>query len=297
MAEETGPLGAARSSAARDVPTATGGDARPAVDRPAAAAARPAARHQAVPRRAVVVFVVVILAALAIVTVVDHFVSSGPLPPTAFPQEGRGPVGGVAAPAGSSELHASLAELIGLTKLHGSPEPQWSLTDVADGRTVGSRSLLHHVVVLTFADATCTDICPVLGAELGRADQLLGRAAGRVTFVTVNTDPLATGGSKAPILSDAALSSLGNWQFLSGTVAQLDPVWKTFGISITVNRRTRRVSHNDLMYFISPQGKMVWSAIPFANESSTGAFSLSKRVADRVAQGIAAYAGRLAGTP
>jgi cytochrome oxidase Cu insertion factor (SCO1/SenC/PrrC family) len=264
-------------------------------------AARPARRHAlaaapgGIPRRALVTFVVVVLAAVAIVTVADRFISSGPAQPTTFPQEGHGPVGGKAAPVGSSQLHSSLADLIGLTTLHGPPEPQWTLTDVANGRPVSSSSLLHHVVVLTFANATCTDICTVLATELARADQLLGRTTTPVTFVTVNTDPLTTAATKPAILANPSLASLGNWRFLSGPIAQLNPVWKSFGISITVNQETRKVSHNDLLYFISPQGKMVWSAIPFANESSKGVFSLSNQLADRFAKGIAAYAGRLAG--
>jgi len=56
------------------------------------------------------------------------------------------------------------------------------------------------------------------------------------------------------------------------------------------------VAHNDVMYFISPTGRLRYRATPFANEDSSGAFSLPSPSVARWGQGIATYAGQLLGS-
>ena len=45
--------------------------------------------------------------------------------------------------------------------------------------------------MLTFFNGRCNDICPVLAAEISQADVDLGAEATRVSFLTVNTDPMS----------------------------------------------------------------------------------------------------------
>lgn len=199
-------------------------------------------------------------------------------------------------PQNSTQLHASLPAFLGLTALHRRA-PDFSLTDAVTGSTVTLSGLRGHVVVLTFANAACNDICPVLASELAQADALLGTHAAPVTLVTVNSDPLDTApSSTVPIAGRTALGALANWRFLTGPVHRLNEVWVHYGISITADRATGTASHNDFLYFVAPDGALTWRATPFADESTSGSYSLSPAETARFAQGVADYARKLAGS-
>lgn len=229
----------------------------------------------------------------------DHFVtSSTPAPATTkrSPTGHAGPV--VPNHAGTAtegaELHAPLSSFMGLSALNNAAAANFTLTDAATGAHVSLAGLAGHVVVLTFANAPCNDICPVLSQELAQADAKLGPTSVPVTFLTVNTDPLAVApGADAP-LTRTALGGLGNYRFLTGSIKELNPVWTSYGISITADKATRVVTHNELLYFISPALKAVWAATPFANESRSGRYSLPAAEIARFATGIAHYVRKLA---
>jgi hypothetical protein len=82
---------------------------------------------------------------------------------------------------------------------------------------------------------------------------------------------------------------------VTGPLTSLNPLWKAYGVSITVQTKTGLEAHNDVMDFLDPQGIVRYRATPFADESSTGAFSLAAPSEARWAQGIATYAGKLVG--
>jgi cytochrome oxidase Cu insertion factor (SCO1/SenC/PrrC family) len=199
-------------------------------------------------------------------------------------------------PQNSTQLHASLPAFLGLTTLHRRA-PAFSLTDAVTGSTVTLSGLRGHVVVLTFANAACNDICPVLSSELAQADALLGAHAAPVTLITVNSDPLDTAASTTvPIASGTGLGALANWRFLTGPVDRLNEIWVHYGISITADRSTGTAAHNNYLYFIAPDGSLAWRATPFADESTSGSYSLSSAEIARFAQGVADYARKLAGS-
>ena len=65
--------------------------------------------------------------------------------------------------------------------------------------------------MLTFVNAECNDICPVLADEIAQADRLLGPRAASVDFVVVNTDPLETSlVVTPPVLTRTGLGGLPN---------------------------------------------------------------------------------------
>lgn len=219
--------------------------------------------------------------------------TSPPAPTSVLTSPGHA---GRAVPAGAPSLHASLSAFLELHALGDHAAPNFTLTDAATGASTSLQSLRGHVVVLTFANAACNDICPVLASELSQAEAQLGATTVPVTFVTVNSDPLDLGtGAKAAILSQPAVAHLTNWRFLTGSVRQLDPVWVDYHISITANRQSGQATHNDAMYFIGPTGRLAWSASLWSDETTKGTYTLSSADAARFASGIAHYAGQLAG--
>lgn len=190
-------------------------------------------------------------------------------------------------------VSASLGSLMGLTRLTPKPAPPLTLVD-QDGQTTSIPGNPPSVAVLTFFDGQCNDICPVLAAEIEQADADLGALATHVEFLTVNTDPLVLAQSgQSAVLSDTGLGALPNWRMLTGPLATLDSLWKAYGVSISVNQKTGLEAHNDVLYFVDPKGDLRFRATPFADESTTGAYSLPPATVARWAEGIATYAGQL----
>jgi len=156
------------------------------------------------------------------------------------------------------------------------------------GQRVSLAGDAGKVVVLTFFDASCADVCPVLAAELRHADGDLGARRSRVEFLTVNTDPLRTAPSPAPpAVTATRLATLPNWQYLTGTVPALNQVWRDFGVSISVYTATKAVVHNDVLYLVDPHGDLVERGSPFSDESRRGTYSLPPAL-ERVAGGALA---------
>ncbi len=61
---------------------------------------------------------------------------------------------------------------------------------------------------------------------------------------------------------------------VTGPLATLDAVWKAYGVSISVDKKTGLEAHNDVMDFVDGRGDLRYRATPFADESTTGTFSL-----------------------
>ncbi len=235
----------------------------------------------------------------------EHVFSSAGLNPTATTTTTTAPprASGVApvapaapvvpTPTSARSVRAPLTAFMGLSVPRPRPAPGFSLPDQR-GQAITVPAQPPRAVVLTFFNAPCNDICPVLASELEQADTDLGSSAAQVEFVTVNTDPAALAQSaEAPILSGTGLGALANWHMLTGPLSALDPIWKAYGVSISVDTKTGLEAHNDVMVFISPDGQVVYRATPFADESATGSFTSPAATVTRWGQGIATYAEKL----
>ncbi|HTT90525.1 MAG TPA: SCO family protein [Acidimicrobiales bacterium] len=271
------------------------------LDRAAAFAAGPSK----IPRRVIAIFLVSLAAIGLGGVVLDHFfpgpvststtttlASNYPPPLQTTPAGAQGAKAGAPAPP-APQLTASQSALMSLERLNVAAAPGFTLTD-QHGRRVSLASLRGKVVVLSFFDAACDDICPVLKKELSQAYADLGQLGYGVAIVTVNTDPLALTNSAARPAEAASHAPLpADWYFLTGSLSQLNAVWTNYGISIDVQRDTGIVSHNDFLYFIDPSGRLRLRATPFANESTSGLFSLPGSAEAAWAAGIADQAKSL----
>ncbi|HUY30561.1 MAG TPA: SCO family protein [Acidimicrobiales bacterium] len=186
-----------------------------------------------------------------------------------------------------------LRSFMGITAGSGALAPALSLTDQR-GRSVTLESLRGRVVVLTFFDAACDDICPVLGAEIRRAESQLGAKAPTVAFVAVNTDPRTLSvAATARTSSRLGLASQPNWYFLTGSLASLDTVWTHYGITVEVARATHQVAHTELMIFLDRTLHERIEATPVGDQKRGGSTTLPAASIVRFGDGIATYARTL----
>jgi cytochrome oxidase Cu insertion factor (SCO1/SenC/PrrC family) len=158
---------------------------------------------------------------------------------------------------GPADAQAAVADDGGIRLLDGRAAPDFALTD-QDGQPISLSGLRGNLVLLTFLDPVCSDNCPLIANQLAAADR--AAATGRhVQIVAIDTNPLFHG--RADVLTftrEHGLSTLANWHFVTGSVAQLGAALGSYGITVTVPD-VGMVSHSQIVYFITPTGAEVSS--------------------------------------
>jgi protein SCO1/2 len=187
------------------------------------------------------------------------------------------------------------ADLMGLSPLPGAPAPGFILVD-QHGLPLSLGSLRGQVVILGFSDPHCTDVCPIVSAELLDAYRLLGRAAPSVEFVSVNVNPFVTGvGATARYSMEHQLDTIPTWHFVTGAVASLQEVWHAYGIEVDAPSPQADVIHTDALYFIDRSGRIRFLATPTVDHSAAGASYLPAGQLASWGQGIADLGRYLSG--
>jgi protein SCO1 len=133
------------------------------------------------------------------------------------------------------------------------PAPGFVLVN-QDKQRFDSTHLRGKVVVLNFIFTTCTDVCPLFTANLAQLQRKLNERYGsELFFVSVTTDPEI---DSPPVLKAYAQryhAEFRNWAFLTGSEAQLQTVWKEFGVRV-INKGRGLVQHTSLTTVIDRQG-------------------------------------------
>ena len=118
------------------------------------------------------------------------------------------------------------------TKIPGKPlkAPDFALRDQA-GHTVRLSSLRGRYVVVSFLYTHCPDVCPVIADNLNGALRRLGAARGDVRMLAVSVDP--KGDTPASVHRFVrAHRLLPQFRYLTGTRAQLEPIWKAYHLAV-----------------------------------------------------------------
>ena len=156
--------------------------------------------------------------------------------------------------------------------------PNFTLTDQF-GQPVSLSAYRGKVVILTFNDSECSTVCPLTTSALVDAKTMLGAAASQVQLIGINANPRAT--SIEDVLSYSQLHGmLYQWRYLTGSLSQLQTVWKDYSIGVTVNEN--QIDHEPAIFVINQQGRLAklyltqlaYSAVPqlgqlLANEVSS----------------------------
>ncbi len=139
------------------------------------------------------------------------------------------------------------------TALDGRPAPNFTLINQF-AEPMSLRQFRGKVVVLAFTDSECTTICPITTETLVQAVRMLGSDGSQVQLLGVDANPEATSVAdvKAYSLDHGLLTS---WDFLTGSVKQLESVWKAYGIYVAVVHGA--IDHTPAVYLINQKGQEV----------------------------------------
>jgi cytochrome oxidase Cu insertion factor (SCO1/SenC/PrrC family) len=116
-------------------------------------------------------------------------------------------------------------------------------------------SLRGKVVLLAFLDPVCTSDCPLIAQELRDAGQLLGTASRKVELVAVVNNPIYHQVADTQAFDrQEHLNQVPNWLYLTGSVPQLQQIWKEYGIAAVTLPAGSMIGHNDVAYVIDQAG-------------------------------------------
>ncbi len=134
--------------------------------------------------------------------------------------------------------------------------PSFSLTSQY-GRPVTLRSLRGKVTLLTFLDPVCTSDCPLIAQEFRQAGQLLGAADQHVELVAIVANPVdyQLGYTRA-FDRQEGLDGVPNWLYLTGSLSQLEQVWRGYGIAADIEPAGAMIGHSEIAFAIDSRGRV-----------------------------------------
>ena len=137
------------------------------------------------------------------------------------------------------------------SSLSGIPAPNFSLVNQF-GQRMSLSDFRGKVVILAFTDSECTTICPLTSQSMLAAKQLLGAAGSQVQLLGVDANPAATKVSDVLAYSRAH-GMVNQWDFLTGSDAQLAKVWKAYDIYVQIEKG--QVDHTPAVFIIDTRGR------------------------------------------
>jgi protein SCO1/2 len=151
-------------------------------------------------------------------------------------------------PAVSAELGVGPSGFVGALRPEIPPQ-DFRLTD-EEGRPVALSDFRGQVVALTFLYTTCEDTCPITTSQIRGALDDLGQD---VPVLAVSVDPAGDTRARARrFLLDQRMT--GRMRFLLGSPAELEPVWKAYGIQ-PQGRGKEAFDHSAHVVLIDREGR------------------------------------------
>jgi cytochrome oxidase Cu insertion factor (SCO1/SenC/PrrC family) len=136
------------------------------------------------------------------------------------------------------------------TSLYGEHAPDIKLVNQF-GQPMSLSQFRGRVVILAFSDSECTTVCPLTTQSMVLAKELLGKAGETVQLLGVDANPDATQVSDVMAYSRAH-GMVNQWDFLTGSTAQLKAVWKAYNIEVQIE--AGQIDHTPALYVINQKG-------------------------------------------
>lgn len=131
------------------------------------------------------------------------------------------------------------------------PAPGFTLRD-QQGRLTSLAQFRGKIVLLTFIDPECHQICPLTTQSMVQAVKMLGpRAASQIQLLGVDANPLKT--KIADVADYTHTHELeGRWRFLTGPLPQLKRIWRAYHVYVAVGKGD--IEHTAVVFLIDRNG-------------------------------------------
>jgi protein SCO1/2 len=154
----------------------------------------------------------------------------------------------------SSNTAVTLPQVAGADAVPARPAPPIELTDQY-GKQVDLAKLKGHSVLVAFLYTHCTDLCPIVAGKLHTAFTHLKKGE-RPLFLAVSVDPAHDTPTSAATFNKHH-RTVGEIDWLLGSEAELEKVWKAWGVKPEHNAKDpEEIEHNAEIFAIDPQGQI-----------------------------------------
>lgn len=165
--------------------------------------------------------------------------------------------------------------------------PDFHLRD-QDGSSVRLANFRGSVVVLTFMDSQCEEICPLTSVHLRQAHASLAPAqAESVVFLAVNVNTEANRIEDVQAAMEKwRLGEITNFHFLTGSESELTPVWEAYDVTVyPAPEEDGELIHTPGVFLIDRRARTRWYvSSPFDEQGNTaeGFATLSDLLVKRI---------------
>lgn len=117
-----------------------------------------------------------------------------------------------------------------------------------------------QVVVLTFMDSQCKEVCPATASHLRAANVALREEAAQAVFLAVNVNTEANAVEDVAIATEKwRLNEIHSWHFLTGNKELLESVWTDYGIGVVLpEKEGDELIHTPGVFLIDQTGQKRW---------------------------------------
>lgn len=124
-----------------------------------------------------------------------------------------------------------------------------------DGQTIDLANYRGKAVYVMFIFTRCPDVCPLMTGNLRNALARLGPKADQAQVIAVSVDP--RGDTVARVKNFIAAHDMtGRMEYLIGSKAELEPVWKAWGVQVETAPGQVEVGHSSAIYGITGSGRL-----------------------------------------
>jgi protein SCO1/2 len=135
------------------------------------------------------------------------------------------------------------------------PAPPLVLRNFTGHAPVSLARFRGKAVFVTFVYTHCPNECPLMIADLAAAQRSLGAEARHLQILAVTVDPRR---DTPPVIRRflAAREALGRMDYLLGSRAELQRVWKAWRVAVVTNRNHLTTGHSSIIYGITAGGQL-----------------------------------------
>lgn len=143
------------------------------------------------------------------------------------------------------------------------------------------KDLTGKVVLVSFVYTSCTDVCPLITSAVGQVQsQLSATERAAVHLLSITTDPEIDSPGVLMAYAKRYKADFRNWSFLTGSMVELESVWKSFGVG--VKRKGRGiVEHTPLTVLVDRHRRLRYAYIGPTPQSKLVLADLRALLAER----------------
>jgi protein SCO1/2 len=127
------------------------------------------------------------------------------------------------------------------------------------------------LILMFFGYTNCPDVCPATLAQFKQVDTRLGAQAEKIRFVFVTVDPQRDTPERMKTYLDAIDPNIVG---LSGSQADLDPVWRDYGVyhqqqpGTSTDNYLEVIEHSAPVYLVDTQGdlRLTYPPVPAVDD-------------------------------